>query len=48
LEANVAALIVAHLAALMGSLVGKNFVQMLKEFNGLELESEADVPRTRG
>jgi hypothetical protein len=47
LEQNLTCLIVAHLVTLRGRLIGKNFTQMLKEFNGLELESEADVLSTR-
>jgi hypothetical protein len=47
LEHNLTCLIVAHLVTLRGRLIGKNFTQMMKEFNGLELESEADVLRAR-
>jgi hypothetical protein len=47
LEDNLVYLIVAHLMSLRGRLIGKNFVQMLMEFNGLELDSEVEAIRIR-
>jgi hypothetical protein len=46
IERTLGWLIVAHLINLRGRLVGKDFIQMLKEFKGLELDSEAEAIRT--
>jgi hypothetical protein len=43
LEQNMTDLIISHLAYERGRLIGKNFIQMLNEFNGLELESSGEV-----
>jgi hypothetical protein len=45
-EQNLAFLSVAHLVNLRGRLIGKDFAQIMNEFRGLELDSEADAVRT--
>jgi hypothetical protein len=46
IDQTIACLVAAHLVNLRGKLIGQNFVQMLSQFHGLELESEVDAVRT--
>jgi hypothetical protein len=46
MEQNLAFLITAHLVNLRDRLIGKDFVRIMNEFRGLELDSEADAIRT--